>query len=238
MRQIAVWITEQALWLLLAVGTMYNYLQFADKQNELRISGKCSAVLSVLHTVVGLLCVKVFAFLEGTPGGMSLYGGILCMPVIYYAAARLSKRKVSAVFDTCTFCIVFTLMCARINCLMSGCCLGKVIPGTELRWPTRQLELVFYLILLFFLSGQRKKGALTGKYYPVFMVSYGQFRFIAEWFRESEHVYGIFHISHIWSLVSIAVGIAVLFIPDKKLFRFLIKKQKSSEDSPEQEESQ
>ena len=105
--------------------------------------------------------------------------------------------------------MIFTLLCARLNCLFSGCCLGKPIPGTEHTWPTRQAELVYYAVLLIFLWRKVGKPGFSGKVYPIYMMSYGIFRFIVEWFRETTNPVAFFHISHIWALVSIAVGAGI-----------------------------
>ena len=91
------------------------------------------------------------AFDMGAMGNMSLFGAVFFMPLVYWAFAKLSGRSAADVFDVFTVCLVFTLMCARLNCIFSGCCLGAHIPiegPTHLRFPTREMELLFYVILL------------------------------------------------------------------------------------------
>ncbi|MBE6682880.1 MAG: hypothetical protein E7595_01870 [Ruminococcaceae bacterium] len=213
------WIVQNVLYILLAVATAFGYFWISQFKKQLRIKEWMALVLSVLHTVVGVVCVKVFAFLEsGEGGGMSLYGAVFFLPVIYYLCAKLFKRKVSDVFDVFTVCTVFTLLCARVNCITAGCCLGNVIPGTEgLRWPTREAELIFYIVLYFVLRTHIKKSKHNGKIYLIYMISYGVFRFIVEFFRESFHtIVGPFHISHIWSLVAIIVGTAIYYMLSRK----------------------
>lgn len=214
MQQIARWIQDNTLWLLLAAATIFTYSWLLDCRETLRIRNRAAALLALVHTVVGVACVKVFAFLEGSAGGMSLYGAIFFLPVLYFAGAKLFHRNVKDVFDCFTFSVAFTLMCARVNCLMSGCCLGRLLPGSEtLRWPTRQLEVCFYLIFLCYLWRRSKKDGFQGRFYPLYMMTYGAFRFVVEWFRVSEHIYGYLHISHIWSLVAIAIGAVLYFKP-------------------------
>lgn len=207
------WIGENSLLVILSIATLFGYFWLIQFTSRLKIKEIWAFLLSAAHTVVGVLCVKLFAFLEsGEGGGMSLFGAVFFLPAAYYAAAKLSKRKISDVFDIFTICTIFTLLCARINCLIGGCCLGKVIPGTDgFRWPTRELEFVFYIVLLVWLGKKVGKGKYSGQIYPLYMISYGIFRFIVEWFRESEHIFGIFHISHLWALISIAVGAAIYY---------------------------
>ena len=215
------WINENFLYILLGVATLYGCFWLSGHQGRLEIKGWMAILLAILHTALGVLCVTFFAFLESGDGGkMSLFGAVFFMPLLYIAGAKLFKRKIADVIDVFAVTMIFTLMCARINCLIGGCCLGKCIPGTDVRWPTRELELAFYAVILIFLWSRGERFGFFGKVYPIYMMAYGTFRFIVEFFRETEHPIGIFHISHIWALVSVVTG-AGLYIyffknPDRK----------------------
>lgn len=158
------WLSDHALILLLGCGTLFNVYWLHRCRERLHLRWLSVLLLSVLHTVLGVLSVKVFALFEtGDFSNMSLFGGVFFMPLFYWGVAKLAKQKAADVFDVFTICLVFTLMCARLNCIVSGCCLGAHIPIeglTHLRFPTRELELLFYVLLLSrlwrkVLSGQR-----------------------------------------------------------------------------------
>lgn len=202
------WIVGNELYLLLGIGTLFNVLWLWEFKSKLNMSMAAVVFISIFHTVAGVLSVKVFAFLEsGASGGMSLYGGIFFMPVLYYLGAKVSKRNVVEVFDVFTLCMIFTVMCARVNCWISGCCGGILIPGTEeMFWPTRQLEIIFYIILLIKLGSKIGKKPCDGTAYPIYMISYGLFRFVIEWLREPGIQIGIFHTAHIWSIFACVIG--------------------------------
>ena len=166
--------------------------------------------------ICAVLCAKVLAFMEGVPGGMSLYGGLFLLPVLFCIIAWLSKRNIAETCDVFTIPNIVTVFCARLNCIFSGCCLGTVIPGTEgLRWPTREVELVLYVVLYIVLRNKTGKPKFKGKLYPIYMISYGIFRFVIEWFREGNEVAGVFHISHLWSILAIVIGITAVYLIDK-----------------------
>ena len=211
-------IIEHRLYFLLAVPTIFGYFWLSQFKEKLRIKEWMALLISVLHTLIGVLCVKLFAFLEGGElGGMSIYGAIFFLPVVYFGCAKLTKRDVSNIFDIFTVCIIVTLFFARMNCLMAGCCQGLVIPGTEsIRFPTREAELLFYIVLYIIFRKKVGKKQYSGKIYPYYMVSYGAFRFVVEFFRESEMRLGWFHISHIWSLLAILVGITAIYLINKR----------------------
>lgn len=207
------WLSDHALILLLGCGTLFNVYWLHRCRERLHLRWLSVLLLSVLHTVLGVLSVKVFALFEtGNFSNMSLFGGVFFMPLFYWGVAKLAKQKAADVFDVFTICLVFTLMCARLNCMISGCCLGAHIPIeglTHLRFPTRELELLFYVILLSRLWRKVLSGSARGMIYPIYMISYGIFRFVTETLRVSSRADSILHISHLWALLSLGIGISI-----------------------------
>lgn len=207
------WLSDHALILLLSCGTLFNVYWLHRCRERLHLRWLSVLLLSVLHTVLGVLSVKVFALFEtGDFSNMSLFGGVFFMPLFYWGVAKLAKQKAADVFDVFTICLVFTLMCARLNCMISGCCLGAHIPIeglTHLRFPTRELELLFYVLLLSRLWRKVLSGSARGMIYPIYMISYGIFRFVTETLRFSDRTDSILHVSHLWALLSLGIGISI-----------------------------
>lgn len=207
------WLSDHALILLLSCGTLFNVYWLHRCRERLHLRWLSVLLLSVLHTVLGVLSVKVFALFEtGNFSNMSLFGGVFFMPLFYWGVAKLAKQKAADVFDVFTICLVFTLMCARLNCIISGCCLGAHIPIeglTHLRFPTRELELLFYVILLSRLWRKVLNRSARGMIYPIYMISYGIFRFVTEMLRFSDRTDSILHVSHLWALLSLGIGMSI-----------------------------
>lgn len=207
------WLSDHALILLLGCGTLFNVYWLHRCRERLHLRWLSVLLLSVLHTVLGVLSVKVFALFEtGNFSNMSLFGGVFFMPLFYWGVAKLAKQKTADVFDVFTICLVFTLMCARLNCMISGCCLGAHIPIeglTHLCFPTRELELLFYVLLLSQLWRKVLSGSARGMIYPIYMISYGIFRFVTETLRVSNRTDSILHISHLWALLSLGIGMSI-----------------------------
>lgn len=207
------WLSDHALILLLGCGTLFNVYWLHRCRERLHLRWLSVLLLSVLHTVLGVLSVKVFALFEtGDFSNMSLFGGVFFMPLFYWGVAKLAKQKTADVFDVFTICLVFTLMCARLNCIISGCCLGAHIPIeglTHLRFPTRELELLFYVLLLSRLWRKVLSGSARGMIYPIYMISYGIFRLVTETLRFSDRTNSILHVSHLWALLSLGIGISI-----------------------------
>lgn len=203
-----------SLWILLTVATLVSALWLYAQRDVLGMRPWAAIPLAAAHTMIGVLSVQIFAVMEtldsSNIGNMSLFGGVFFMPLVYWLGAKLFKRKKALVFDNFTICMVFTVMCARINCIISGCCFGKTIPGLDnFRWPTRELEVAFYAVLLIVLVRKVLSKKTHGEIYPLYMISYGAFRFVIEFFRFSEHSAGIFHIAHLWAVITLGLGLSI-----------------------------
>lgn len=212
MQEICEWIAENPLYLLLAIGTIFNLFWLGRFRAQLQISRTTVIILSVLHTIFGVMSVWLFAKIEiiagmSDGGRFSLFGGVFFMPIVYLTIAKLIRKQPEKVFDIFTICILFTLMCARIGCIISGCCQGRIIPGLDIRYPTREVEVCFYIITIIILGKKVCKGEKKGKIYPIYMISYGIFRFIEEFFRDKTNA-TIVHPSHIWALLCLVIGIS------------------------------
>lgn len=207
------WLHAHALLLMLLLGTLFTMCWLLLLRKRLDMSWYAAIPLSILHTIYGVFCVKIFAFAESgfsknDFSSMSLFGAVFLMPAAYWLGAKLFRRKPEKVFDIFTVCVVFTLLCARCNCLVAGCCQGRLIGDSGLRWPTREAEIVFYLLFLGLTVPRVWKQRTRGELYPLYMIAYGSFRFFIEFFREAT-VSSVFHISHIWAAISLALGIFI-----------------------------
>ncbi|MDD7594963.1 MAG: prolipoprotein diacylglyceryl transferase [Clostridiales bacterium] len=205
---------KMILILLLSAGAVFTAVWLILLRKRLDMPWYAAIPLAILSTVYGVLTAKVFAFLESgfntdSFGNMRLFGVVFFMPLAYWLGAKLSKRSYREVFDVFTPCIIFTVMCARINCIVSGCCIGLPIPGMNgVRFPTREAEILFYIILLICLCPRVLKGKYRGQAYPIYMISYGAFRFVVEFFRSAD-TSSVFHSAHIWALIALIIGISI-----------------------------
>ena len=212
---------EHSLEAVLVIAAVFTCCWLWMQRKSLGMAPWAVPVFAAAHVLLGVACVRVFAFLEsagkGEPGSMSLFGAVFFLPLLYFAGSKVFKRSMAEVFDTFCICTVFTLFCARINCLASGCCLGRVIHAAEgLRWPVREAEMVYYAVFLILMIPRVRRAVSGGRAYPLYMLSYGIFRAIAEPFRVSSSA-GILHIAHIWAFISIALGASILIELNRRL---------------------
>lgn len=236
-------IIEHHLLILLTVGAVFTWGWLYYFRKAVKINGITALILAGLCSLLGVGLVRAFAFLEGNTnkGAMSLFGAVFFMPLFFLLGAKLFKRSPRLVCDIFTPCLVFTVLLARINCLINGCCIGTVISsnsGKVFRWPVRELEILFYIAILVFFIPQDiyfyREGSkrtisggfmskwfdafIPGSLYPLYMLSYGVLRFILEFVRDinvgsifKKPNPSIFHLAHLWAFLAIGTGVIFLF---------------------------
>ena len=204
------WLSAHSLELLLAGACVFTVLWLFKSRQSLRLTLPWAVVLGAGHVLMGVVCVKLFAVLEAgslsAAGNMSLFGAVFFLPLLYLLGAKLSKTPVGEVFDLFTPPVIVTLAVARVNCLLTGCCLGRSIPGSDLRWPTREAELVFYALLLGWMLTKGRQFP-RGARYPLYMTWYGLFRFVTEFFRDNGTP-ALLHLSHLWAALCFTLGLS------------------------------
>lgn len=204
------WIENHVLLCVLLLAAIFTFLWLLRFRQRLRMTWWAALLLSILHVLYGVACVRVFARFEGAGvGAMSIFGAVFFMPLGYFLGAKLFKRSAAEVFDIFAIPMIFTLLCSRINCLAAGCCIGLPIGGTGFRWPTREAEMLFYLVFLAIEAPKVLRGRTKGEVYPLYMLCYGAFRAVVECFRYSAATNHLFHLSHVWAVLSLAVGLAI-----------------------------
>ena len=96
------WMISHALFLLLSAGSVFNVIWLTTFRNRLQMKMGAVLIVSILHSVFGVLAVRLFGFGEGgfdssKAGNMSLYGGVFQMPIAYSQGAKLTKPSMKEV---------------------------------------------------------------------------------------------------------------------------------------------
>ena len=168
--------------------------------------------------------LEIFAVWKG---GMSFHGGLLGVLTAMLLGARLHQRRFLEVTDLIAPCVPLGLASGRIGNFINGELWGRfadaslpwamVFPQSgsmQPRHPSQLYQFALEGVLLFVLlwlyaRKPRKLGQVSG----AFLVGYGMFRFIAEYFREPDNFLGLLALNMSmgqWLCVPmIAAGIAL-----------------------------
>lgn len=146
---------------------------------------------------------EVFAVWKG---GMSFHGGLLGVLFALWFFGRRRGRSFFEVADLIAPCVPTGIMAVRLGNFINGELWGReaspdlpwamVFPqahdGGIARHPSQLYQaagegLLLFIILWFYARKPRATGQISG----VFMMGYGVFRFIAEYFREPDDFLGL-----------------------------------------------
>ena len=179
------------------------------------------ALKCLAFSAFSVVSVLLFASVEGLLGGkgfrvgaVSTYGAYLFAPLFLLL---IFKKDRGLVFDDFAVYVPVSLLLQRIRCIMNGCCIGKMIGSSGMRWPVREAEILFYTLMLICLILYRRKryGASKSKHlgvkgtmFPFLMICYGCLRFLLEFLRDNGKA-SLFHIAHIWSALAVLIGLSI-----------------------------
>ncbi len=155
--------------------------------------------------------------------GFVFYGGILFGFVALVVLTKKHNIKFAKFGDVIALALPLGHALGRIGCFFYGCChgrptdswIGVLFPldspagifGVKVI-PTQLISAVFLILLFAFLMSYRKRKKFDGLIGIYYLVFYGVFRFIIEFFRGDPRGYlGPLSTSQLISLVFIAVGI-------------------------------
>jgi len=179
-------------------------------------------ILSFMVFIIGVIGGKMLALVETgfnaeLAANRRIWGSILLLIIVIGVVAKLTKRDFAQAYDISAVATLIAGIIVRIACLVDGCCGGiPITPGGTFRWPLVEMEMLLDIILVIYFWNRVYKGKTKGLAYPIFVLIYGVFRFVVEWFREEyTGEIWIFHLAHIWSLLAIIGSIITLYLINK-----------------------
>ena len=128
--------------------------------------------------------------------------------------------------DRFAMALPISIATGRIGCWLSGCCLGVEMHGPLAvrgldgipRFPAPLVELVFHLMAAGCLIILFRKQRMTGRFFAIFLVGYGIFRFVSEFWRVTPKAFaGLSAYQWLSVCMVIAGGIAILLRRDRRL---------------------
>jgi phosphatidylglycerol:prolipoprotein diacylglycerol transferase len=168
--------------------------------------------------------LEIFAVWQG---GMSFHGGLIgvMLAMVWYAHSR--KRPFMQVMDFVAPCVPTGLAAGRLGNFINGELWGRVadpsLPwgmvfrgaGDLQRHPSQVYQFLLEGLLLFVLLWfYARKEHARGRVSAVFLIGYGVFRFIAEFFREPDAHLGLLSLGMSmgqWLCVPMIVGGAFMW---------------------------
>ena len=212
---------DYVFWIRLTLGAaaMLGTMLFVRREYGVSVA-KC-LVFTVTLTITGVLGAKFMFYLETGRGfgGESFFGAVLFTPILMLLVAAATRTAAPVVLDLCgpAECVMLALL--KVRCNIAGCCGGRLLWVTEqgqVHFPSQIVETFVALLLMVVLLVMMKKGRQRGKIYGVYLILYGTTRFLLNTLRDTTAIVGWLAIGHIWSIVSVLVGVLWLLHSGEK----------------------
>lgn len=196
----------------LLLGTGVMMIPIMIQGNWYHFDVKKRIVVTVLLTIIGTISTYIWFFIENHwIGGISFYGAVFLVPLVFFYIARLLNEKWQYVLDLCAPAECAMLAIMKIQCLVHGCCKGMILntsaEGIVIRFPSPIAEMVNGLLLLIILLALARKERYRTQIYPIYMLLYGITRFILNFFREEQQpFFGGLTAGSFWSILAIVIA--------------------------------
>lgn len=210
-------LNKYAMYLFVLAGLLLGIPAVWKQRDSAGVPSRSVVLLCVLYSVCSVISAMLFAQIEsflssGTAGGrgaISTYGIYFIGSAMMLIFSKILRLPVTGVMDLYALYAMPSFFMLRLNCLRAGCCYGLPMFNTGLCWPTRETELIFYVVMFVILWRLLRKNEIPGQLFPLLMASYGIFRFVNQWFRDTGT--SGFHMSHGWSLLCALIGLSLYF---------------------------
>ena len=207
-----------SLAIALLIGTVLMAVPVLLQSRWYHVAVWKALVSTVFLTIAGTAGTYALFFVENQRlGGISFYGAVFLVPILFILVAWLLRLPYGTLMDLCApaECVMLAFM--KTQCMMTGCCGGKVIgttaAGNPIVFPSQIAELINGLLLaaiLMFLGHRRPNRK---DLYPLYMVLYGCTRFVLNFLREQQSDFFLgMSPGNVWSIVSVLAGGAWLWI--------------------------
>ena len=237
-----------AVGILCCFGVLYLYSKAKGLDGRFTDFVFYNGVFSI---AVGFFFAALFQgfynYLENPKNGFSLSGGITfiggliggasCFLIVYFIFRKHTHGKLTDILALAPCCILIAHAFGRLGCLFAGCCHGAYLgqdpvsggilmdPPSAIKGyyvPIQLYEAIFLFVVFAICSYLLLKKDFKHNL-SVYLISYGIFRFIVEYFRTDNRgqFIGSLSPSQFWSIVMVVIGVALIF-----LLNYVFKKRK------------
>ncbi len=222
---------------MICIGVLCGFALFFTLGKKRKISEKnldfvyYTAILSIFAGFAfAALFHAVYAYIERgvfeLDGSITFLGGLIgavaTATLIFFLFRKKYPTALRETIELIPVCVTLGHAFGRVGCFFAGCCygiktdsfIGVKFPNLPYKVvPTQLIEagclFILFAVLLILYVKKDSKHLVS-----IYLISYGVFRFVIEFFRGDDRgaFIGSFSPSQFWSLVMIVIGIAMIFL--------------------------
>ena len=156
-------------------------------------------------------------------GGLVFYGGFILATLAVWIFARARRESPLHHFDYAVTGLALGHAFGRAGCFFNGCCYGAessapwaCLTAGATRQPVQLFEAVFNIGLWIALARRYRRGAAPGSVFGLYMLAYGSWRFVIEFWRGDERQVWLGLHAAQWISVGLILSGALLLLSARK----------------------
>jgi len=225
----------------LSVLTVYFYVRHEIKRERFKVSEEAFDIGYFWFVIAMVVGARVFEILFYSPGyylanplrvfyiwqgGLSFHGGLVGVALAAWIWAKRKNVKFLSLADVMIVPAALVQAFVRLGNFFNSELVGKAWDGAWAvvyqsvdnipRHPVQIYEIIYNLIVFFVLFSFRKKNWPRGSLLALFLVLYGVFRFIVEFFKVPVTSFGPLTTGQWFSIVMVGFGFWLWFWVRKK----------------------
>lgn len=157
--------------------------------------------------------------LSGGFRGLVWYGALVAGFIAFLIYIWIKNMPFWKIADIFAPFIALGYAIVRIGCFLNGCCYGKVthsalgvvFPYVDnlTRHPTQLYSSGLNLLLFLYLIWLYPRRKFSGQVFIMYLMGYSVYRFIVEFFRETEVMYGMFTMGQVYTAILFVLALVL-----------------------------
>ena len=205
-------------WLLgIVVACIIGYLV----REDYGFSFAKATIYIMFHWVLGYLFIWMISWLcgGGKTIGFNYVRVVSFAPLYFFLMAKVFRDPFWKVSDFLTPLNAIGFGVSRIGCVFAGCCQGYPSEwgiysnvAKTVCFPIQIIELVTCMLIGVVLYIMAKRRVQQGKLYVWYMILFGSTRFVFEFFRDNEKLWGNVSELALHALAAFILGVIALIV--------------------------
>lgn len=156
-------------------------------------------------------------------GGLSIQGALILGSIFALWYMRKKQIPIGKTMDAFAPGLILGQAIGRVGCDVFGIAMAKTwfwginIEG-QLLHPVQMYEMILNYVLFLVLWNKRKDVKYDGQLFIIYIIGFSLNRFIVEFFRTNPKIFGSISIAHIFSIITIILGLIIMKILKKKYY--------------------
>jgi len=193
--------------LMLCVAVLTELLLMLCRRRKFGISYVNMLVALLMIIIFGLSGAFVSHYIENGYWGIRYYGTILVVVLVLIPTSKVIRVPYNKLMDYVAPQGMLGIIVMKYNCLIKGCCGGKVLgyssEGIGITFPSQSVELITAIIIFIILLVMENSKTFNKYVFPVFMILYGSTRLIFDYLRAEQ--------GRVFSLGAINISVGCVF---------------------------